>query len=136
MATVTDVVTYLHQNYPDTEELTQPRLTQLIYLADWRSSIKRQQQITDIDWVFDNFGPYAEVSELCRSENVTPKLSPEERDILDFVIESTRDKYWIDFTRLVYSTYPIVTQARHEKLNLVKLAGDYLGSRTGNMLTQ
>jgi hypothetical protein len=44
---------------------------------------------------------------------------------LDFVIEKTKDLEWNDFIRLIYSTYPIVTQDKYSKLDLVSLAKEY-----------
>jgi hypothetical protein len=45
--------------------------------------------------------------------------------VLDFVIEQTAPLYWNDFIKLVYSTYPVVTQPRFLPLDLVKLALEY-----------
>ena len=54
-----------------------------------------------------------------------PSLNKEEREILDFVIASAASKNWTDFQRLVYSTYPIITQPRFATLDLVELAAKY-----------
>lgn len=54
-----------------------------------------------------------------------PSVTEEERELLDFVISTSASKNWDDFIKLVYSTYPIITQERFSKLDLVKLAGEY-----------
>ncbi len=150
MAILKDVVAYLCDKYPHKHELSKARLTKLVYLADWRSAITRESQLTNIDWTFNHYGPYVgDVVELTRSdadfevksgttmygdekEVITvredleyPSLTADDRELLDFVIESTRKKYWAAFIRLVYSTYPIVSKPRFERLNLVELAKEY-----------
>lgn len=150
MVTLKDVVAYLCGKYPHKHELSKARLTKLVYLADWRSAITRENQLTNIEWTFHHFGPYVDdVVELARSdadfevksgitmygdekEVITvredleyPSLTADDRELLDFVIESTRKKYWADFIRLVYSTYPIVSKPRFDRLNLVELAKEY-----------
>jgi hypothetical protein len=52
-------------------------------------------------------------------------LTPMDKDILDFVIGSVEDKGFTEFIKLVYSTYPIVTQERHSRLDLGALAEEY-----------
>ena len=49
----------------------------------------------------------------------------DDRQVLDFVIESTSPLNWNEFVKLVYSTYPIVTQPRFSKLDLVAIAQRY-----------
>jgi hypothetical protein len=122
----------------------------MVYLADWRSVITRGKQLTDLEWEFSNYGPYvtdviqvAETDpafEVVRTKNpygapkdlvrvaddvAYPSLTEEEAELLDFVINSSACKNWDDFIKLVYSTYPIVTQERFSKLDLVKLAKEY-----------
>lgn len=146
-----DVVAYFCANYPHKAELSNARLTKMVYLSDWRSAIRRGRQITDIRWKFNHFGPYVDdVLEAARKDKKrfvvadtinmygNPKqliqlresaevveLSKEDREILDHVIEETRPLYWNDFIKLVYSTYPVLTQERYEELDLVALAKEY-----------
>jgi len=152
MAELKDVVAYLCHHYPHKHELSKARLTKMVYLADWRSAITRKCQVTNIVWQFNHFGPYVDdVVELARHDPafqvnkgwtmygdekeliqlIAPltatSLTNEEQGILDFVIDSTRSKYWDDFIRLVYSTYPIVSQPRFATLDLITLAKEYVG---------
>lgn len=150
MAELRDVAAYLCRYYPHKHELSNARLTKMVYLADWKSAVERGCQLTNIRWVFDQYGPYVpdvlrtaaddEAFEITvsRTVNGDPKrviavredadyasLDHEDRAILDFVIASTAPKYWADFIRLVYSTYPIVTQPRGSHLDLAALAHEY-----------
>lgn len=140
---------YFCQAYPHPDELSKARLTKMVYLADWRSAILYSRQITNIDWYFNHYGPYvADVSEVARIDrrfeivettthfgsrkevirlrgHYRVFLTSTDRDVLDFVIKSTKSKTFESFIRLVYSTYPVVTSPRGASLDLVRLAGEY-----------
>ncbi len=150
MASLHDVMVYLAHRYPRPSDLSNARLTKMIYLADWRSAIHNGRQITTIEWPFMHYGPYVhDVIEEARqsadfkiesSETMygSPKqvvrlarpdldasLEPWEREALDHVLSTTSDLSWQRFIELVYSTYPVVSQDRYSTLDLVELAGDY-----------
>jgi hypothetical protein len=149
MTALRDIVAYLLKNYPHKEELSNARLTKMVYLADWRAALKLGRQLTEIDWKFNNYGPYVhDVSDLAEDDptfekkymlnfygqpkelitlrtDYHPAIPNEEKEVLDHVISKTSPKMWDGFIQLVYSTYPIRTQPRYSALNLVKLAEDY-----------
>jgi hypothetical protein len=150
MADLHDVLLYLVEEYPHKTELSKARTTKMIYLCDWRAAIEEGSQLTDLPWVFNHYGPYldhvaltAKVTpglEVVRDSNIygSPKevikrtgpmppinLSDSDKRIIDEVIEQTKDLYWNDFIRLVYSTYPVATQPRYRELDLVGLAREY-----------
>lgn len=149
-----DVVAYLCDKYPNPKQLSNARLTKMVYLADWKSAIERGEQLTGLSWEFSYYGPYVpDVVRLARSDGgfeveegtnafgerrelvrrasgaaegeEYPSLAPEDKDLLDFVIGSVEDKGFTEFIKLVYSTYPIVTQERHTRLDLSALAEEY-----------
>lgn len=146
------LLAYICEFYPHKRELSDARVTKMVYLADWKSALERGQQITNIQWTFNNFGPYVDdvirtvssdptfevkletnvfgqpkkaikLREGCHYEPGT--LTPDTTAILDFVIEATKGLYWKGFIDLVYATYPIATQPRYTKLDLVALAKEY-----------
>jgi predicted nucleic acid-binding OB-fold protein len=150
MSELRDVVAYICWNYPHKDELSNARVTKMVYLADWRSALTRGKRLTDVHWVFNHYGPfvydiinvvkedpafevvptenmYGEPKDLMRiADDVDyPSLGEEERELLDFVIEKSAQKNWDEFIRLVYSTYPIATQERFSELDLVELAREY-----------
>lgn len=151
MADVKDLLAYILLNYPNKEELSKTRVTKLIYLCDWKSCIEFERQITDITWVFDNFGPFVwdvmttvennpETFSIYSSETLfgtpktvvalknkqySPSLEEQEKRIADFVIKSTENLNFDKFVKLVYSTYPIMTSQRHKALDLIDLAKEY-----------
>jgi len=150
MATLGDVMAYLCERYPHKHELSKARLAKLIYLADWKSAIERGEQMTGTVWFYNYFGPYVddvaieaekdpafkvrgirnlygdpkELIELVRPRKY-PSLTEDDKRILDSVIASAARKNWNDFIRLVYSTYPIITQDRFSQLDLAELARRY-----------
>ena len=52
------IVAYICQSYPFKNELSDARLTKLVYLTDWFHSVYTGEQATDIVWVFNHYGPY------------------------------------------------------------------------------
>jgi len=144
------IIAYFCLNYPYPDELSNSRLTKLVYLADWVSALADNRQITEIDWLFNHYGPYVDdVINTVRysrnfslhndqnafgsSKNVITfhgyaediQLSARDRRILDLVIEKTKGKYYNEFIDYVYSTYPVQSQNRYSNLDLVSLANEY-----------
>lgn len=137
------ILKYICSVYPYPSELSKARLTKLVYLADWESVKLYKHQLTDINWYFDNYGPFVndvyDVAEKDPQINVistytmygTPKtlfsyigespVIPEEmKSIIDEVIINTRSMYWNEFIDYVYSTPPIQGSNRYTYLNLVE----------------
>lgn len=150
MAKLEEAMAYLCANYPHKAELSKARLTKMIYLADWRLALTDQRQITNLEWVFNHYGPYLDdvkesaqkdprfevkrdrnmygsVKEVIalRDSDLNFDLDSAERKALDHVIEKTKNLTWKPFIKLVYSTFPIATQPRYVPLNLVELAKTY-----------
>ncbi|PBI87609.1 hypothetical protein BKP42_61730 [Rhodococcus erythropolis] len=151
MSKLGDVLVYFCDKYPHKSELSKARLTKMVYLADWRSSIDHGVQITDLRWVFNHYGPY--VVEVISEAERNPRLetadtqnffgssktivrrkvgtapqttlTDDERAVLNTVIRATEKLNYQDFIQLVYSTYPVVTQKRYQELDLPALAEIY-----------
>lgn len=144
------IIAYLCLNYPYPRELSNSRLTKLVYLADWVSSLADDRQLTDINWLFNHYGPYVDDIKSTvifspdfsfqSNENMygssknliqffgNPNsiiLTPRDREILDLVIEKTQGKYYNEFVDYIYSTYPVQSRNRYSSLNLVQLAREY-----------
>lgn len=72
--------------------------------------------------------PWSEARRLqrtVRDRNYTPRLTDDERNSCDHIIEVTRKLYWAPFIKLVYSTHPIASSERHTFLDLVLKAAEY-----------
>lgn len=148
-----DAMAYLCANYPYPDELSNSRLTKMVYLADWKMALDHGRQITDIRWVFNHYGPYVrdvestaytsddlsverDVSSFgasmarirARPHARWPTLSEEEVAVLDHVINSTKPLTYRDFLTMIYATHPVESSQRYSVLNLVKLAEEYRGS--------
>lgn len=123
----------------------------MLYLADWRSCLVNNKQLTDLVWMLTYFGPNADriethllFEDLFRIEvlsdssgeekeivylvqmNYNPLLSIEECSVLDHVIYQTKNLRWKDFLRLVFSTYPVISTENYRELDLVSLANEYI----------
>lgn len=153
-----DFIIYIYENYPNISQLSKPRLVKLIYLMDWKNSIEKGNQLTNIKWYYNHYGPYVEdviqeiknnqeiftvtssqngfgVSDkisLNKSYIIKPTVSLEDIAIIDFVIEKTNKLKWNDFISLIYDTYPIKTNAKYSMLDLPSEAIKYEESKKTN----
>jgi len=151
MATIRDLLYHLASNYPNPKHVSKARVTKMVYLADWKNSIDYGDQITDIEWYFNNHGPFvwdvvetardnSDLFEVDNTENFygeqktlikarpvdfIPDLNDTETKVADHVIKATSDLDWSRFINLVYSTYPVVSTDQYNRLNLPQLAGEY-----------
>lgn len=148
-----DVLAYLCVNYPPTsrDDLSNARLTKLVYLADWKSARHTSAQITDIKWVLNHYGPWVQdVIKTVKSDprlkilddlnaygsgkktitidtrlpldSLDLRLDKEVKVILDSVIADTQNLYFGQFVEHVYDTYPVRHRNRFGQLDLVALA--------------
>jgi hypothetical protein len=157
---ITNIMKYILDKYPYKSELSASRLTKIFYLSDWKSAIENNKQITNVIWHFNHYGPYVddfieiakkdediEVKEdwtmfgsrktlinLKKSCNKKIDISDEDKKIIDYVIDATKNKNYEDFIKLVYSTYPVMSSDRYSDLNLIASAQQYkeLLSRKNN----
>jgi hypothetical protein len=151
MATIKDTLVFLLREYPYASDLSNARVTKMVFLADWHHAVTQGKQITDIKWFFDNHGPFvwaikdvatqnSQVFRVAESINYfgTPKceitlldlhaqssIVESEAASIRHVIQATKEFDWDTFIRLVYSTYPIVNSPRYSHLDLVAKADEY-----------
>lgn len=151
MSQLKEIIAYFIQNYPIKDELSKARLTKMVYLADWECSKELGFQISNIDWYYDNYGPFVwdvidtvkEESDLFRLEKSNnyfgsektiislcdngyhPQLDDYEKEIIDGIIDETKTMYWDEFIDHVYSTYPIKISDQYSYLNLKGIAEVY-----------
>lgn len=143
------IIRYLCMTYPYKGELSNARVTKMVYLADWHHSQKYGSQLSGIQWVFDHYGPFVpDVMDAAKADRRgmsvqfttnmygSPKvqlnfvgderealnLNREERHILDQVIDETSPLAFSSFINHVYETYPIRTADRYTILDLPALA--------------
>jgi len=149
MATLQDTLIYILEKYPYKNELSNARLTKLVYLSDWYNTLHHEKQISNIKWYFDNYGPfvwdiYKEVEKnpifnithttnffgkekklISLKKSSDYKLSEVEKKSIDKIIKITKELNWEKFINLVYSTYPILTTEKYNYLNLKNKAQEY-----------
>lgn len=145
MTNLLDIIAYIVDKYPYKEELSKARLTKMVYLVDWLSTMNTGHQMTAIKWYFDNYGPFVwdvidEVKEnsdifslwsepnffgeektlvkLHNNCHYKPVIADSEREIIDEVVSSTKKMNWTEFIRYVYSTPPIKQSKKYSNLEL------------------
>lgn len=151
MAELESAIAYIVQKYPHKGELSNARVTKMLYLADWYGLINNQDRVTNIRWYFDNYGPFVwDIKDAVddsknigrrttenlfgskkeqfylENENFSPNLSKSEMGCIDHVIESTKSMYWDEFIKLVYSTYPVASSEKYSFLDLEEKAKEYM----------
>lgn len=148
-----DVMIYLIKHYPDDmkEELSNAKLTKMVYLSDWHQAINYGRQITNIEWYFDNYGPFVhdikdtaikhpDIFSIEDSRNMfgEPKkvyclkdktfqadVGDEAKESLNHIIKVTQKFDCAGFIKLVYATHPVLSSERYSFLDLVKKAEEY-----------
>lgn len=135
---------YLCKHYPFESEISNARLTKMVYLADWFAVQQFNHQLTNINWYFDNYGPYVNdvvneannnpIFKIISGQTIygTPKLQiklserfnddlelpDNEQYILDKVIQETKSLNWNNFIQYVYNTPPVKNAYRYSYLDL------------------
>lgn len=143
MASVQTVLSYLSSIHRSDIELDHHRALLLLYLVDWRSAITRHEPVTNVTWKVEDFGPQPDSSYVLsgvmspadwnavsnrsrvEADRTTCDLAIDEREVIDFVAKAAGSKSDEELQRLVYSTFPVMTQPKHAPLNLVALAERY-----------
>lgn len=135
--------------------LPKARLVKLVYLSDWKSAVEKGCQITEVKWLYNHYGPYVKeiIDEIDRNpdfvrrnyvnqfgkpaekidlkdevfdmQQYTTNLNDDERKIIEFITDITKDMGYNEFLRLVYSTYPIIKSEKYQILDLAELAKGY-----------
>lgn len=142
MSELKDILIYIINSYPNKNELSNARLTKIVYLCDWYNLVHHNSQVSSIRWYFDNYGPFVwdiyneassndafkievatnyfgtekKIISLKTSNNA--ELKDDEMHSINKVIDATKNLNWSEFINLVYSTYPILTSEKYTHLNL------------------
>ena len=145
MAELKDVMAWIIKTYPHQSELSNARLTKMVYLSDWHHTVYSNARMTDIDWYFDNHGPFVwdvknkaseeqdwfriiETTNMYGSRKSVIKLrnqnfdgavlSDSEKSSISKMVDRTKGLYWDDFITFVYSTFPILISEKYSNLDL------------------
>lgn len=149
MAELKHVMAWIMKNYPHDHEMSNARLTKMVYLCDWHHTVYAKSRMTKIKWYFDNHGPFVwdikdeaaerrkwfrivntvnmyggrkALVELVKKDYDGKDLLASEKNSIKTVIESTKPLFWDDFITYVYSTYPILNSEKYSYLELESLA--------------
>lgn len=149
MASLKKVMAWILRNYPHRHEMSNARLTKMVYLCDWHHTVYHDARMTDINWYFDNHGPFVwDIKDVAVRESrwfgivntmntfgsrkTLIELRKEDYDGVDLLlsekesmrklIDKTKGLYWDDFITYVYSTFPILISEKYSYLDLEQLA--------------
>ena len=152
MAELKDVMAWIIKNYPYGGELSNARLTKMVYLSDWHHTVYSNARMTEINWYFDNHGPfvwdiknkaseerdwfrivettnmYGSRKSLIKLHDISEddfQLDDSEKSSISKMIERTKGLYWDDFITFVYSTFPVLVSEKYSSLDLEALADKF-----------
>ncbi|MBH0092288.1 Panacea domain-containing protein [Pseudoalteromonas sp. SCQQ13] len=143
-----DLMAFLYSKITHKADLSKARFTKLVYLADWKMSQKHGRTISNIEWLFNHYGPYVDdVVNLARDSsdfNVVVTRNPygslkeqiefvgdiknynsidsDEVQVIEEIVRETDSLYFNDFIDHVYSTFPVKESNRYAVLDLPKMA--------------
>ena len=151
--TLKAVMTFILKKYPSkyADEMSNARLTKIVYLADWKNCLENGETITSINWYFDNYGPFVNnikktaqsYPDIFKIEDATnmygqPKkifklkdndivvdLNKAQKSSITSIVDETSKLYWKAFIKLVYSTHPVASSDRYSYLDLVAKSQEY-----------
>lgn len=150
MERIINILDYLYQKYPNSNQLSYSRVMKLLYLIEWKFVITNFKKLTDIEWVLSPYGPFHknlrsifnessnfDVSirfDYNNKEQLLIKfLNKKEKlninsgvvKIVDFVINHCKDLSWNELNNLVNSTYGILNTKDGQIIDIVRLAKEY-----------
>ena len=103
-----------------------------IYLIDWKYTLLNNETLLNIDWENTNYGPgFDDYKELVNNiENInsfSEDYIPNQQvlDVIEFVAEKTERLKYTELTNLAFSTYPMISTERYDKLNIQKKSIEY-----------
>jgi len=143
-----DLMAFLYLKISHKADLSKARFTKLVYLADWKMSQRHGRSISNIEWLFNHYGPYVDdVVNLARDStdfnvvvtrnaygsikeqvqflgdiNSCNSIDNDELQVIEEVVRETDLLYFNDFINHVYSTYPVRESNRYSFLDLPKMA--------------
>lgn len=143
-----DLMALLYSKIGHKSDLSKARFTKLVYLADWKMSQKFGRTISNIEWLFNHYGPYVDdVADLARdsvdfnvvvTRNAYGSLKEQieyvgdiddctliddtELAVIEEVVKETDRLYFNEFIEHVYKTFPVKESNRYSVLHLPKLA--------------
>lgn len=131
-----DIISIILQFHKSIGIIHTKKLVSLIYLCDWKSSIDHGKTITNIPWKYlnDNYTEHIaaafdigkiEMGQYNFDENFGT-LTAEEIEVVNYISQLSIELKSVDFMKLVFSTFPMLTQDRYKDLNLPELASDYI----------
>ena len=90
-----------------------------MYLIDWKHTLIHGKQLSNFEWFMDNRGQNIKHS-IKEIENIEV-----EDKLFEFVLEKIERLKYTGIRHLVFSTYPVLTTEKYEKINMSEKANQY-----------
>jgi len=152
MDSLSDIISYFYAHYWCRNCLSVAWVKDLLYLADWKSVLLYGSPITHVKWMFGDHGPESsEISDAIikyREDNpfctIDPDILPDTikeqiprynisssvEKVLNHVVMYTSDLDRNGLTKLVYSTFPMLSRPRYAVFDMEKIAIEYTEFRS------
>lgn len=150
MSSLTNIVGFVFEKYLEIYgKISLDKVIKILYLVDWKHTISSGKPLSNIIWKVNDFEPQIDEESLNqiirikysyenqskpiikqrRNQTIEHKKSmiidSSEIETINFVLDWLKDKTETDLRRLVYSTYPAISQNNSAKLDLPNLAKRY-----------
>lgn len=150
MSKLLDITTFILKNSTKAFSMPVADLSRIIYLCDWKSAIENGNQLTDLAWTVQLFGPKVDdmEAELSAAQDFVlettttdsgklqksirlknpsrlSNLSSSDMEVLTFVLKQTQNMDLGQLLQLIFSTYPMATGNLGHELDLKSLASQY-----------
>jgi len=135
MVAFEEVLEYVRDIY-DHADLEADRAMLTLYLIDWKAAIELRRPISNLEWRIENIPqPTPEQRQVvlsafehkpdCPRVTSVRDIGDDERRIIADIVSRVRTRSDTELLRLVYSTFPVLSQPRHAPVNLVAMADKY-----------
>ena len=136
MVAFAEVLDYLREIYPRSSDFNIDRAMLTLYLIDWKAAIDLRRPVTDLEWRIEHV-PQPTVAQrevmlsalqhepTCALAGNMGEMTAEDRAIIHDIVARVGSKSKTELLRLVYSTFPVLSQPRHAPINLVSMADKY-----------
>ena len=136
MVAFEQVLEYLREIHPRTVPLDADRAMLTLYLVDWKAAIDLRRPVSNLEWRIEHLPqPTARQREVmlsafkhgatCELAGNVNGMTSEDRAIIQDIVSRVGHKSDTELLRLVYSTFPVLSQPRHAPINLVAMADKY-----------
>jgi hypothetical protein len=122
------------------KKVSYSKLTQLVYLVDWKNVLLFNKQLTDIQWILEPWGPSPKNLDIKKELENKTLFFQIEKDLyatnlnfeldcnyesVNHVVHTTSKMSDREISKLVRSTYPVMSGGNYRQIDLICKAIKY-----------